>query len=57
MHDKDREKASSIIPNLVVPPKSIQDQNPYFNRKPIKEKSLNLKVEELYELGQIAQTF
>ena len=51
MHDVDREKATSIVENLVLPQKKVIKNNPYFNKTPIIEKLIKLSNEELFKLG------
>ena len=47
MHDQDREKASSLLHNLVAPSRRIVQANPYLNHTPKEEPSLNMVVEDL----------
>lgn len=51
MHDRDREKATSLALNLVMPNSKVIQRNPYFNKTPIKEFTINLNASELYDLG------
>ena len=51
MHDQDREKASSLVKNLVLPQKEEVERNPYFNKKPDPEPSLNLHAKDLLSIA------
>lgn len=42
MHDQDREKASSIVNNLVLPKKKFLKKNSLFNKVALNEPTINL---------------
>ncbi len=50
MHDPDREKAKSVVANLVRPEPKVLEANPFFNRVPDQEIELNLHSVELFGL-------
>ena len=52
IHEGDRERASSIIANLVYK-QHYSKYDSTFNKEPIPEKSIELKAEQLYTLGQM----
>jgi hypothetical protein len=47
MHDNDREKATSLVKNLILPGKKYLKNNPLFNKTLEKEPELNLLATEL----------
>lgn len=51
MHDSDREKSSSLVHKLVFLSKEKTKRNPFFNKHPEFENSINLHTEDLYEIG------
>lgn len=53
VHDIDREKASSIVNNLVQSNKL--HNNPYFNREYVITEEADLTKEELFNLGQLSE--
>lgn len=51
MHDRDREKASSIVLNMVVPEQEEIERSPYLNKVPETEPVINLHSSDLYTMS------
>ena len=51
MHDNDREKASSLVHNLVFLSNEKMKNNPFFNKNPEFENSINMYSGDLLEIG------
>ena len=53
-HDIDRERATSLLPNLRMPKDlKILKRNPFFNKEKFPEREINLKSPNLFQIGQI----
>lgn len=50
MHDSDREKAASIVSNLVLPERETLKKNPFLYKKLSKEPNLNLHAADLFKM-------
>ncbi|CDW76621.1 UNKNOWN [Stylonychia lemnae] len=53
MHDCDREKASSIISNLILPTKQQLQANPYLNKSKLEEPNFELSDDQLKDMSQL----
>ena len=53
IHEADREKASSLVKNMVVPPLKVLRKNPIFNRKVLPELEIKLRAEDLFSMNQL----
>ena len=55
-HDGDREKASSLVQNLSLPPPHMVRNNPIFDKRQKIERNLNLHAQDLFSISQIEES-